>query len=159
MEVKYILVFKGIDKLFLDKSTVIKDAKGYCTEVSKNFGKLIKEKRQALGYSMAKVYRLSGVSSSTINDIEKAKYLVSFEVLLKIAFTLEINLKELIDCFFEYGIEPSDNTLDYFKSLKKGDIIGVYSTAEKAEATIKNFTSNYKEIKEEFFDIREVVWD
>ena len=160
MEVKYVLIFKGMDKISYNKKVAIKDAKGYCIEIAKNFGKLIKEKRETLGYSMAKTYKLSGVSSSTINDIEKGKYLPHLEIIFKIAYSLEISLEEVISCLTHFELKPSeDETLEYFKTLKKGDIIGMYSSAEKAETTIKNFTSNYEEVKEEFFDIREIVWD
>ena len=43
-------------------------------------------------------------------------------------------------------------------SLKKGDIIGVYSTTEKAEETIKNFVKAYESVNEEDFDIKTLIY-
>ena len=160
MEVKYILSFKDSYELELTnaKRLCADNSKELCDKIKVKFADLLKQRRNNLGYSMQKLSRISGVSSSTINDLEKGRYLPHLEVMFKVSYPLKIKYGDILRCFaLEENVIEGEN--DYIKSLKKGDIIGVYSTTEKAEETIKNFVKAYESVNEEDFDIREIVWD
>lgn len=160
MEVKYVLTYKDSYELELTnaKRLCSDKSKEICDKIKFKFSELLKQRRSSLGYSMQKLSRISGVSSSTINDLEKGKYLPHLEVMFKVSYPLKIKYGDILRCFaLEENAVKEEN--DYIKSLKKGDIIGVYSTAEKAEKTVKNFVKAYENVTEEDFDIREIVWD
>ena len=158
MEVKYVLTFKrNFDLNITNAQKLSKDkAKEITDKLILKFSKLLKERRRTLGYSMFKLYRLSGVSSSTINDIEKGRYFPHLEVIFKLSYPLKIKYGDILKCF---DIDSKNEKTDYIKSLKDGDIIGIYSSCEKAEDTMKKLANNYIDVKEEDFDIREIVWD
>lgn len=160
MEVKYVLSFKDSYELELTnaKRLCADNSKELCDKIKVKFANLLKQRRNSLGYSMQKLSRVSGVSSSTINDLEKGRYLPHLEVMFKVSYPLKIKYGDILRCFaLEENVIEGEN--DYIKSLKKGDVIGVYSTTEKAEETIKNFVKAYESVNEEDFDIREIVWD
>ena len=160
MEVKYVLSFKDSYELELTnaKRLCADNSKELCDKIKVKFADLLKQRRNNLGYSMQKLSRVSGVSSSTINDLEKGRYLPHLEVMFKVSYPLKIKSGDILRFFaLEENVLEGEN--DYIKSLKKGDIIGVYSTTEKAEETIKNFVKAYESVNEEDFDIREIVWD
>lgn len=160
MEVKYVLSFKDSYELELTnaKRLCADNSKELCDKIKVKFADLLKQRRNNLGYSMQKLSRISGVSSSTINDLEKGRYLPHLEVMFKVSYPLKIKYGDILRCFaLEENVIEGEN--DYIKSLKKGDIIGVYSTTEKAEETIKSFVKAYESVNEEDFDIREIVWD
>ena len=160
MEVKYVLSFKDSYELELTnaKRLCADNSKELCDKIKVKFADLLKQRRNNLGYSMQKLSRVSGVSSSTINDLEKGRYLPHLEVMFKVSYPLKIKYGDILRCFaLEENVIEGEN--DYIKSLKKGDVIGVYSTTEKAEETIKNFVKAYESVNEEDFDIREIVWD
>lgn len=160
MEVKYVLSFKDSYELELTnaKRLCADNSKELCDKIKVKFADLLKQRRNSLGYSMQKLSRVSGVSSSTINDLEKGRYLPHLEVMFKVSYPLKIKYGDILRCFaLEENVIEGEN--DYIKSLKKGDVIGVYSTTEKAEETIKNFVKAYESVNEEDFDIREIVWD
>jgi len=60
-------------------------------EAVANFSVKLKELRQAQDLSMSDLYKLSGVSSSTINDLEKAKYVPNLDVFLKLGYALKLS--------------------------------------------------------------------
>lgn len=160
MEVKYVLSFKDSYELELTnaKRLCADNSKELCDKIKVKFADLLRQRRNSLGYSMQKLSRISGVSPSTINDLEKGRYLPHLEVMFKVSYPLKIKYGDILRCFaLEENVIEGEN--DYIKSLKKGDIIGVYSTTEKAEETIKNFVKAYESVNEEDFDIREIVWD
>ncbi len=82
----------------MNTDTIDSKVREFCNACAKNFADLIKEKRKFHKYSMKELYKISGVSSSTINDIEKARYLPNVEVMLKLAYSLEIPYQEVVNC-------------------------------------------------------------
>lgn len=61
----------------------------------------LKELRTARGMSMADLYALSGVSSSTINDLEKGRYIPNIEVILKLGYALGMSANEILGILFK----------------------------------------------------------
>ncbi len=83
---------------------------------TKNIAKAFKTRRTELKLSMASLSKLAGVSTSTINDIEKYKYMVHFDVILKIAYSLGFTYNNVIDLL---TINPSKRKkVDYKENGK-----------------------------------------
>lgn len=61
------------------------------------FAKKVHELRRSHELSMAALYKLSGVSSSTINDIEKVKYVPNLDVFLKLGYALGLSKDEIFE--------------------------------------------------------------
>lgn len=160
MEVKYLLIYRENSELELTNAQVLSanKSKEICDNIRTRFSETVREKRKSLGYSIKKLSRLSGVSSSIISKIEKGNYLPSLEVMFKISYPIKVKYGDVLKCFMLED-KKIENKNEYVKSLRSGDIIGAYSTQEKAEVTLKSFIKAYKDLKEEDFDIREIVWD
>jgi DNA-binding XRE family transcriptional regulator len=72
----------------IDKEQIIKTAESDCKLGVKNFADRIHSLRKSAKITMADLYNMSGVSSSTINDVEKAKYIPSLDIILKLGYAL-----------------------------------------------------------------------
>ena len=74
-----------------------------------NFSVKLKELRQSKDLSMSDLYKLSGVSSSTINDLEKAKYTPNLDVFLKLGYALDLSKRAILNILLKE--DNKDNTL------------------------------------------------
>lgn len=62
-----------------------------------NLGRSIYAKRRSLGYSQNKLAEMLGISREHLAKIETAKRTVSLDLLIEIADTLDVKVKDLID--------------------------------------------------------------
>ena len=97
------------------KDNIDTKVKEFCDISAKKFAKLIKEERKHSGLPMRELYKISGVSTSTINDIEKARYLPYFDVMLKLALSLKIPHHDVIDC-----LSNTDNSKNVYQKMREG---------------------------------------
>ena len=67
--------------------------------IEKNFAKKIKNQRSKQKISMVALYKMSGVSSSTISDIEHGHYLPHLEVMFKLGYALKLSREEILSVF------------------------------------------------------------
>ena len=79
------------------KKAIAEKVKQDITIISKIFAEKVHELRKYYKLSMADLYEISGVSSSTINDIEKAKYPVGIEIILKLGYALKLSQDEIFE--------------------------------------------------------------
>ena len=100
----------------MNADTIDSEVREFCNECAKNFADLIKEKRKFHKYSMKELYKISGVSSSTINDIEKARYLPNVEVMLKLAYSLEIPYQNVLNCLYPKHYEDNPTLSNALKN-------------------------------------------
>ena len=102
-------------------------------EAIANFSAKLKELRQSKDLSMSDLYKLSGVSSSTINDLEKAKYAPNLDVFLKLGYALDLSKKAVLNILLKEDKDKqskdlTENSLDLIKAtlqcldLSVGDI-------------------------------------
>lgn len=62
-----------------------------------NLGRVIYTKRRSLGYSQNTLAEMLGISREHLAKIETAKRTVSLDLLIDIADTLNVKVKDLID--------------------------------------------------------------
>lgn len=79
-----------------NSNTISDKVKKEIEEITKRFAEKIRAQRSKLNISMAELYSRSGVSSSTINDVEKERYLPHLEVMLKVALALDLSKQEVM---------------------------------------------------------------
>ena len=104
----YPQLYKGVTRLCQKNAT--KDIPNICNDIAQkvdaeiitfslSIAEKFKQRRKELKLSMADLYKISGVSSSTINDIEKAKYFPQLEVILKLGYALRFKKHEIFNLF------------------------------------------------------------
>ena len=80
-----------------DKDTIIGMAESDCKSGVKNFADKIHSLRKSSKITLADLSNMSGVPSSTISDVEKAKYVPSLDIILKLGYALELQRDEIFD--------------------------------------------------------------
>ncbi len=108
-----------------------------CKKGIESFANLIKTHRKNAKLSMVDLYELSGVSSSTINDIEKVKYLPRLDVILKLGYALKLSKTEILNALM--GIDLKANCKDSAITTLKVSLRGL-GAGEKEVQEILEFT-------------------
>ncbi|MBR6162632.1 helix-turn-helix transcriptional regulator [bacterium] len=115
------------------KKDISEQVKKDIEEITSNFAEKIKLQRSKLNISMADLYKLSGVSSSTINDIEKSRYLPHLEVMLKLGYSLDLSFSEVISLLTLKSSKSKEEKRQYSQSAVKA----LLRNADFNEKTIK----------------------
>ena len=116
------------------KKDISEQVKKDIEEITGNFAEKIKTQRSKLNMSMADLYKLSGVSSSTINDIEKSRYLPHLDVMLKLGYSLDLSFSEVMSLLTLKSPKSKEEKRQYSQSAVK--------------ALLRNSDFNEKTIKE-----------
>lgn len=100
-----------------------------------SLGQNIRTLRKSKGYSILKLKELTGLSKSTISDIENDKSSPSVSTLQKIANALEVTVNELLTT--EEKLERTLNVIDEVKQLANAALT---TTSEDLENSIYSIT-------------------
>ena len=132
----------------LESKKINEQVKSDIKNCSKRIAELIKNKRKNLRITMMSLYEKSGVAASTINDIEKSKYLPHFDVILKLGYALGIPYVSILEALAEVNMFSRDVELQHQLVIQNSlDVLGYTREEIREILDFIRFKGKYEKLR------------